>query len=101
MDYKQAQELLKLQQQANKVKEELSNIHIEAEADGLVITVDGEMKIVGVTIEDESLLKDKTRLEKAMVTAGNKGLKKSQEIAAEKMKDIMGGLGMNIPGFNQ
>jgi hypothetical protein len=31
MDYNKAKELLKLQQEASKVKKELSNIHIEAE----------------------------------------------------------------------
>jgi len=33
MDYGKMQELLKLQQQASKIKKELSNIHIEAEVD--------------------------------------------------------------------
>jgi len=36
MDYNKAKELLKLQQEAQKIKNELSNIHIEAEVDGVV-----------------------------------------------------------------
>jgi DNA-binding protein YbaB len=44
-----------------------------------------------------TLLKDKVRLEKAALEAINKWLKKSQEIAAEKMKDVMGNMGLNFP----
>lgn len=97
MDYTKAKELMKLQQEASKIQNELSNIHIEAESDGFVVTIDGQMKAVKVEIEDETLLKDKARLEKAALEAINKGLKKSQEIAAEKMKGVMGNMGLNFP----
>ena len=86
MDYNKAKELLKLQQEAQKIKNELSNIHIEAEVDGVVITVDGEMKVISTKIENADILKDQEKLEKAITAAANKGIKKSQEIAAEKMK---------------
>ncbi|HBB27196.1 TPA: hypothetical protein DCZ36_01705, partial [Candidatus Gracilibacteria bacterium] len=88
MDYNKAKDLMKLQQEASKIQNELSNIHIEAESDGFVVTIDGQMKAVKVEIEDEILLGDKARLEKAALEAINKGLKKSQEIAAEKMKGV-------------
>jgi len=97
MDYNKAKELMKLQQEASKIQNELSNIHIEAESDGFVVTIDGQMKCIKVEIEDETLLKDKARLEKAALEAINKGLKKSQEIAAEKMKGVMGDMGLNFP----
>ncbi len=99
MDFSKAQELLKLQQEAQKIQNELSNIHIEAECDGFVVTVDGQMKCVSVVLEDTSLLSDQKRLEKAACEAINKGLKKSQEVAAEKMKGVMGSMGLNIPGM--
>ncbi|NCP76890.1 YbaB/EbfC family nucleoid-associated protein [bacterium] len=97
MDYNKAKELMKLQQEASKIQNELSNIHIEAESDGFVVTIDGQMKCIKVEIEDETLLKDNARLEKAALEAINKGLKKSQEIAAEKMKGVMGDMGLNFP----
>ncbi|NDK19889.1 YbaB/EbfC family nucleoid-associated protein [Candidatus Gracilibacteria bacterium] len=99
MDYNKAKELMKLQQEASKIQNELSNIHIEAESDGFVVTIDGQMKCIKVEIEDETLLKDNARLEKAALEAINKGLKKSQEIAAEKMKGVMGDMGLNFPGM--
>lgn len=99
MDYNKAKELMKLQQEASKIQNELSNIHIEAESDGFVVTIDGQMKCVKVEIEDMTLLTNKIRLEKAALEAINKGLKKSQEIAAEKMKGVMGNMGLNFPGM--
>jgi DNA-binding protein YbaB len=99
MDYNKAKELMKLQQEASKIQNELSNIHIEAESNGFVVTIDGQMKAIKVEIEDTGLLCDKTRLEKAALEAINKGLKKSQEIAADKMKGVMGSMGLNLPGM--
>lgn len=97
MDYSKAKDLLKLQQEASKIQNELSNIHIEAEVDWFVVTIDWQMKVIKVEIENLELLKDKAKLEKAAVDAINKGLKKSQEIAADKMKDVMWSMGLNFP----
>jgi DNA-binding protein YbaB len=72
MDFKQAQELMKLQQQAQKIQEELSNTHIEAEVDGVVVTIDGQLKVVSTVIEDKSLMQDQSRLEKSITEAINK-----------------------------
>lgn len=99
MDFKQAQELMKLQQQAQKIQEELSNTHIEAEVDGVVVTIDGQLKVVTTVIEDTSIMKDQAKLEKAITDAVNKGMKKAQEIAAERMRGVMGQMGLNIPGM--
>lgn len=99
MDFKQAQDLMKLQQQAQKIQEELSNTHIEAEVDGLVVTIDGQLKIVKTEIEDTSIIGDKARIENAVTEAVNKGMKKAQEIAAERMRGVMGQMGINIPGM--
>ncbi len=99
MDFKQAQDLMKLQQQAQKIQEELSNTHIEAEVDGIVVTIDGQLKVVSTVIEDSSILKDQSRLEKALTDAINKGMKKAQEIAADRMRGVMGQMGLNLPGM--
>jgi len=97
MDYSKAKELLKLQQEASKIQNELSNIHIEAEVNWVVITVNWKMEVVNVVIEDKSILNDATKLENAIKDATNKWFKKAQEIAADKMKDVMWGLWMNFP----
>lgn len=99
MDYSKAKDLLKLQQEASKVQNELSNIHIEAEVDWVVVTINWKMEVISVKIENLEILKDVPRLEKATAEAINKWLKKSQEIAADKMKDVMGSMWMNFPGM--
>ena len=99
MDFKQAQEMMKFQQQAQKIQEELSNTHIEAEVDGVVVTIDGQLKVVSTVIEDMSILKDQIKLQKAITESINKGMKKAQEIAAERMKGIMSQMGLSMPGM--
>lgn len=99
MDFKQAQEMMKLQQQAQKIQEELSNTHIEAEVDGVVVTIDGQLKVVSTVIEDKSILADQAKLEKAITDAVNKGMKKAQEIAADRMKGVMSQMGLSMPGM--
>ena len=91
---------MKLQQQAQKIQEELSNTHIEAEVDGVVVTIDGQLKVVTTVIEDKSILADQAKLEKAFTDAVNKGMKKAQEVAADKMRGVMGQMGLNIPGLS-
>lgn len=87
-----AKDMYKFQKQAKQIKKELKNIHIEAEADGVMVTMDGEQNIVSVKIS-ESIAHDVSKIEKACVAAFNKGVKKSQAIGAEKMKAVMGDLG--------
>jgi len=104
MDYSKAGEMMKLQQQAMKVKKELENTHIESEVNGLVITVNGEMKAEKVDFETAALIPglsadQKVALEKAILESINKGIANSQKVAAEKMQGVMGAMGMNFPGM--
>lgn len=96
MDFKQAQEMMKLQQQAQKIQEELSNTHIEAEVDGVVITIDGQMKVIGVDFEDKEILKDEEKLKNAIIAAFNKGNNKAREVAAEKLSGTMKAMGLSL-----
>ena len=93
---------MKLQQEAMKIKKELENTIIEAEVDGLVISVNGEMKVEKVDFETDALIPGlswsvKAALEEAIKNAVNKWVKKSQEVAAEKMQGVMGQMGINMP----
>jgi DNA-binding protein YbaB len=95
-------ELVKLQQEAMKIKKELENTLIEAEVGGLVITVNGEMKVEKVDFETKDLISglsptQQKALEDAIQNAINKGMKKAQEVAASKMQGVMGQMGLNIP----
>ena len=87
---------IKLLNQVRKAQKELANEIIEVEAgDGAVlIRFSGELKIKGVTIDPERIdLDDIAELEHWIEIAVRDGMAKAQEIAAEKMKPLMGGLG--------
>lgn len=88
----QAKDIYKLQKQAKEIKKILKNIHIEAEADGVIVIVDGEQNFIEARIP-EAFSGDMKRVAKAFVEASNKAIKKSQTIAADKMKDVMGDFG--------
>lgn len=103
MDFSKAWELLKLQQEAMKIKKELENTLIESEIDWLVITFNWEMKAEKVEFETNTLIPwlndaQKQALEKAIQDSINKWVKKSQEVAASKMQWVMGQMWLNIPG---
>ena len=87
-----AKDMYKLQKQAKQIKKQLKNIHVEAETDGVKVTIDGEQNFLDVQIDD-SVAGDPKRLSRAFIDAANKAVKKSQQIGAEKMKDVMGGMG--------
>lgn len=94
MDFSKAWEMMKLQQDAMKVKKELENTFIEAEINGLVITVNWEMKVEKAEFENSNLVpgfspSQKEELENAIKDAINKWIKKAQEVAAEKMQWVM------------
>ena len=113
MDFSKAWEMMKLQQEAMKIKKELENTQIESEINWLVITINWEMKVENVDFETLDLIpglsdEQKSKLEEAIIAAVNKWVKKSQEVAAEKMQWVMGqmwfgwgwaGWGMWLPGM--
>jgi nucleoid-associated protein EbfC len=95
----QAKDMYKLQQKAKKIKEELKNLHIEAEVDGIKVIINAEQEVQDVFIPEEMLKpENQEKLQKALITVLNKAIKKAQEVAAERMRDMMGDLGMNLPG---
>lgn len=84
--------MYKLQKQTKQIKKELANTHIEAEIDGVKVTIDGQQEVVKVEIPEE-MLSNKPKLEQALTKAFNKAVKKSQQIAADQMKDVMKEMG--------
>lgn len=99
----QAKDLYKMQKQAKAIKAKLKNMHIEAEVNGVKVTINGEQEVVSTEILDAELLNgdNKAKLEEALKTAFNKAIKKSQEVAANEMRDLMGGLGMDLPNLGE
>ena len=95
--FDQAKDLYKLQKQAKKIKDELANIHIESTEGGVKVVINGEQNVISTSVDLNHYNGDNAQLEKDFVVAMNKAIKKSQAIAADKMKDIMGGMGLGGP----
>lgn len=98
----QAKDLYKLQKKAKQIKEQLKNLHIEAEVDGVKVIINAEQEVQEVTVSEEMLKpENKEKLEQTLKTVINKAVKKAQEVAAEQMRDMMGDLGMNLPAGDE
>ncbi len=91
---------MKMLNDLRKAQKELKKQIVEVEAgDGaVVVRVTGELKIDDITIDPEKIdLENIEELEHWIKIAVRDGLAKAQEIAADTMKPLMGGL--NLPGM--
>jgi DNA-binding YbaB/EbfC family protein len=87
---------VKMLNDLRKAQKDLAKEIIEVEAgDGaVVVQINGELKIKSVKIDPAMVdLDDISELEHWIEIAVRDGLAKAQEVAAEKMKPLMGGLG--------
>lgn len=86
----------KVVMQMQKLKKELSRqiIEVSAGEGAVTVTINGEQKIKKISIDPERIdLDDIGELEEWVATAVKEAITKSQEVAAEKMRPIMGDLG--------
>jgi len=91
-------QLMEMQKKMQEMKRELDNTIFEvASADGLLkVTMNGSQEVKEVRIQGNPKDLEKDALEKAMKDAYNRAIKRSHDIAAEKMKNITG---LNLPGL--
>ena len=89
-----------MQEKIGKIQEEMANKTVEASAGGGMITavINGRQEMVSIKIDPEVVTPDDIEmLEDLILAAVNEGIKRSQELMAEEMSKITGG--MNIPGL--
>lgn len=92
MAFDQMKMLNQLRKAQSDLKKEI--IEVEAGEGAVVVQVTGELKVKKITIDPESVdVNDIHELEHWLEIAIRDGLQKAQEVAAEKMKPLMGGLG--------
>jgi DNA-binding YbaB/EbfC family protein len=92
MAFDQMKMLNQLRKAQNELKKEI--VEVEAGDGAVVVQITGEIKIKKVTIDPDRVdVSDIAELEHWIEIAVRDGLTKAQEIAAEKMKPLMGGLG--------
>lgn len=95
---------MKMLNELRKAQKELKKQQIIAAAGGddenpaVEVTINGELKVQNISINPEFVdLDDIEELEGWLEAAIRDGMQKAQEVAAEKMKPLMGG--MNLPGM--
>jgi nucleoid-associated protein EbfC len=92
MAFDQMKMLAKLQKAQKELKKEI--VEVDAGDGAVIVQINGELKLVSVKIDPERVdLNDIEELEGWVQVAVRDGMAKAQEIAAEKMKPLMGGLG--------
>lgn len=87
---------MKMLNELRKAQKDLAKEIVEVEAgDGaVVVQITGELKVKSIKIDSAQVdLDDIEELEHWLEIAIRDGMAKAQEIAAEKMKPLMGGLG--------
>jgi DNA-binding YbaB/EbfC family protein len=92
MAFDQVKMLNQLRKAQNDLKKEI--IEVEAGDGAVVVQISGEIKVKKITIDPARVdVDDIAELEHWLEIALRDGLVKAQEVAAEKMKPLMGGLG--------
>lgn len=92
MAFDQIKMINQLRKAQNELKKEI--IEVEAGDGAVVIQVTGELKIKKIDINPQMVdLDDIEQLEHWLEIALRDGMAKAQEVAAVKMKPLMGGLG--------
>lgn len=96
MAFDQMKMLNDLRKAQQKLKKQI--IEVEAGDGAVVVRVTGELKIDDIKLNPDLIdFEDMEELEHWIKIAVRDGLQKAQEIAAETMKPLMGG--MNLPGM--
>lgn len=91
-------QLMEVKRQAQQLKRELDSAHVEVnDVPGIKIVISGSQDFISLDI-DERLLSagNKSRFESDLLRSLNSAIKKSQNLAAEKMKSMTG---FSIPGL--
>ncbi|MBA2449289.1 MAG: YbaB/EbfC family nucleoid-associated protein [Chloroflexi bacterium] len=95
-----AKQMQQMQTKLAKIQEELGSETVEASVGGGMVTIvmTGHQEVQAVTIDPEALDPDDVEtLQDLMVAAFNEALRKSQELAGQRLGALTGG--MKIPGL--
>jgi DNA-binding YbaB/EbfC family protein len=102
---KMLQQVQKMQQDMVAAQEQLKHETVEASAGGgmVKVVVSGDLEVKSITISADAIDPDDPELLQDMVLAAvNEGLRSAQELAANKMGGLTGGLdlgGLGLPGI--
>ncbi len=97
---KMMKQMQKAQKQMEELQNELEEKEVEASSGGGAVTVkaNGKKEIISITIDKDVVdPEDVEMLEDLVMAAVNEALREAEELMAEGMKKLTGG--MNIPGL--
>ncbi len=100
MNRRMIQQAQELQARLAKAQKELAEATVEGTAGGgaVTVTVTGQQEVKSIKIAPEAINPDDVEmLEDLVLAAVNEAITKSQELAAERMSKVTGGL--KIPGL--
>ena len=100
--FDKAKQLYDLQKKAKAMQKEMRETEIEAASnDGFVTVVfNGEQHLVEINLAEQALSAgNKKILENDLKNTISQAIARSQALAAEKTKEMMGDMNLNIPGM--
>ena len=91
-----------IQQDAQKLQDELENMEIEGKSDDEMIKVwiSGNQLPLKVEVQENILNANKEQIEQNILEAMQKAHELSTTTMKERMNDLTGGLNLNLPGFD-
>ena len=91
-----------IQQDAQKLQDELENMEIEGKSDDEMIKVwiSGNQLPLKVEVQENIFNSDKQKIEQNILQAIQKAHELSTTTMKERMNDLTGGLNLNLPGFD-
>ena len=91
-----------IQQDAQKLQDELENMEIEGKSDDEMVKVwiSGNQIPLKVEVQENILNSDKEKIEQNILQAIQNAHELSTTTMKEKMNDLTGGLNLNLPGFD-
>ena len=91
-----------IQQDAQKLQDELENMEIEGKSDDEMIKVwiSGNQLPLKVEVQENILNANKEQIERNILQAIKKAHELSTTTMKERMNDLTGGLNLNLPGFD-
>jgi len=91
-----------IQQDAQKLQDELENMEIEGESDDEMVKVwiSGNQLPLRVEVQENILNSNKETIEENILQAMQKAHKLSTSTMKERMNDLTGGLNLNLPGLD-
>ena len=91
-----------IQQDAQKLQDELENMEIEGKSDDEMVKVwiSGNQLPLKVEVQENILNSEKEKIEQNILQAIQKAHELSTTTMKERMNDLTGGLNLNLPGFD-